>query len=746
LLILGIGKEIPVRFAAVRRVDPKLRPQPSLANGGAFVAAGVLLRTAFARRRHARVDALLLTVAACALLRSASPATAADLPPTYPVKARPVAAGYDWTGLYVGSHIGYAFGRSNWLATPMDPALPANVGAFNLYVPMDHFSNTGSFFEGLQIGYDRMLANRLLFGLEADLTFPAFLDRAGLSIGGTSDFVSPVFGPGSFSETVLSSGTVRGRFGYAPGSWLFYASGGLAWTYNRQVLSQDVAGTVETAYPLRVGWAVGGGVEKPIAPNWTARGEYLWTGYPSNTTNFNGSAYRIGSDFSVHQLRLGLNYRFDGDAIQVARNAAPAYTPLNDIVSIHGQTTFVEQAHPSFRSPYQGTNSMPGSPEARQTLDITLFAGIKLWQGAEFWANPEIDQGFGFANTHGAAGFPSAEAYKIGSATPYARIQRAFLRQTVNLGGDTEKLEADANQFAGTRKSDRVVLTVGRFGINDIFDTNKYANNPKADFLNWSVINAGTFDYAGDGWGFNYGAAAEWYQGRWTLRAGIFDLSASPAGGVSPLGGSLDPTFQQFQMLGEIEERHELWGQPGKIKVTGFLSRGRAGAYTDAIALAQATGLPADITAVRTYRSRPGVSLNIEQQVTDQLGVFARAGWADPNVEPWDFTDIDRTVSGGISLSGKSWGRPDDTVGIAGVINGISNNHIAFLNAGGLGILVGDGQLTNPKLEKIFEAYYSYAVLPSTKLTFDYQFIANPAYNADRGPVNAFAGRVHWQF
>jgi high affinity Mn2+ porin len=132
--------------------------------------------------------------------------------------------------------------------------------------------------------------------------------------------------------------------------------------------------------------------------------------------------------------------------------------------------------------------------------------------------------------------------------------------------------------------------------------------------------------------------------------------------------------------------------------------------------------------------------------VTDQLGVFARAGWADPNVEPWDFTDIDRTISGGISLSGKSWGRPDDTVGVAGVINGISSNHIAFLNAGGLGILIGDGQLPNSRLEKIFEAYYSYALLPSTKLTFDYQFIANPGYNADRGPVNTFAGRVHWQF
>jgi high affinity Mn2+ porin len=369
-----------------------------------------------------------------------------------------------------------------------------------------------------------------------------------------------------------------------------------------------------------------------------------------------------------------------------------------------------------------------------------------LWQGAELWVNPEIDQGFGFAQTHGAAGFPSAESYKLGADYPYTRLQRAFVRQTIDLGGETEKVDADINQFAGAQTADRLVLTVGRFAIVDIFDTNKYANNPKTDFLNWSVINAGTFDYAGDAWGYTYGGAAEWYQGHWTLRAGVFDLSATPAGGVSPAAYGLDPTFDQFQLVGEIEDRYELWGQPGKIKITGYLERGRMGAFADAIALAEETGQPANINAVRTYTSRPGVSVNLEQQVSDTVGVFARAGWADGNLEPWDFTDIDRTVEAGVSLSGKQWGRPDDTIGIVGVVNGISGVHEAFLNAGGLGILVGDGQLPNPGLEQIFETFYSYALTSSTHLSFDYQLIANPAYNTERGPVNVFAGRIHWQF
>ena len=217
-----------------------------------------------------------------------------------------------------------------------------------------------------------------------------------------------------------------------------------------------------------------------------------------------------------------------------------------------------------------------------------------------------------------------------------------------------------------------------------------------------------------------------------TLRAGAFDLSAS-AGGFSPNGGVLDPTFQQYALVAEIEKRYELWGQPGKLKVTGFLNRGRAGRFQDAITLAQITGEPADITAVRRYTSRPGVSMNLEQQISDTVGVFARAGWADGNIEPWDFTDIDRTVAGGVSINGKKWGRPDDTVEIAGVVNNISGVHRAYFNAGGLGILIGDGQLPNPG-SRIFETYYSYALSPDMRVSFDYQFIANPAYNTDQRP------------
>jgi high affinity Mn2+ porin len=661
-----------------------------------------------------------------------------------PVKALPAATVYDWTGFYVGGHVGVATGNSGWTLDPIGGGAPA-AGSFNLYRSPDGFTEGGSWFEGVQGGYIWMLKNRVVLGIEGDGSFPAFPDTNGLTIGGRSSFASPSFGAGSFSETVLASGTLRGRIGYAPGHWLFYATGGLAWTYDHEALTQAATAATEDRFLYRFGWAAGVGVETAIAPSWTVRGEYFWTGFPSATLDFPTSGQRVSSGFSEHQFRLALNYRFD-DPSRPAAAAPSRFTENADIFAVHGQATYVEQAHPAFRSPYDGPNSLTGGADAKQTFDATLSIGVKLWKGAEFWANPEIDQGLGFDNSHGVAGFPSAEAYKIGSITPYARLQRAFLRQTIDLGGETEKVDDDFTQFKGTRSTDRLVITAGRFAVTDIFDTNRYATSPKTDFLNWSVVNAGSFDYAADGWGYTYGAAAEWYTGRWTFRGGVFDLSATPGGGVSPLGGTLDPTFQQFSLIGEIERRYDLWGQPGKIKVTGFLNRGNAGNFSDAVALSQVTGMPADINAVRTYTSRPGVSLNIEQQIRENVGVFLRAGWADGNIEPWDFTDIDRTVSGGVSIGGKSWGRPDDTVGIAGVINGISSAHVAFLNAGGLGILVGDGQLTNYSTEKIFEAYYSIALNASTKLSFDYQFIANPGYNADRGPANAFAARAHWQF
>jgi high affinity Mn2+ porin len=419
---------------------------------------------------------------------------------------------------------------------------------------------------------------------------------------------------------------------------------------------------------------------------------------------------------------------------------APPGTPeqSSDRFSIHGQATYVEQETLGFNAPYSGPNSL--SPNSgRETVDATLFAGARLWSGAEAWINPEIDQGFGLDNTLGLAGFSSGAAYKVGKNQPYLRLPRLFVRQTLDLDDTREETGGGANAFEGYHSPNRLVFTVGKFGVTDIFDTNQYAHDPRGDFLNWAAVDAGTFDYAADAWGYTVGAAAEWYQGPWTLRGGVFDLSNVPN------STHLDPGFHEFQMDLELERRYQLHTQPGRALLTVFDSRARMGLLDQAVSLAQATGNPVDITAVRSYRSRVGASLGLEQALSSDLGLFARVGKAGGNVEAYEFTDIDRSVSGGLSLKGSRWSRPGDTIGLALIDDGISTARERYLNAGGLGILVGDGKLPHPGPEEIVETYYELALVAQVHLTLDYQWVNNPGYNRDRGPVSIIALRVHAQ-
>jgi len=408
--------------------------------------------------------------------------------------------------------------------------------------------------------------------------------------------------------------------------------------------------------------------------------------------------------------------------------------------SLHGQFTNVTQFHPRFRSPYRGSNSLDPGNRADETIDLTLYAGLRLWEGGEVYANPEVDQGFGLSNTLGVAGFTSGEAYKVGAADPYIRLPRAFFRQTFNLGGEVEKVDPDQNQLGGTRQADHLIVTIGKFSVVDIFDTNSYAHDPRTDFLNWTIIDAGAFDYAADSWGYSYGAAAEWTQSWWTLRGGIFNLSRIPN------DKALNRNFGQFEFVAEGEERHTLFGRPGKLKLLAFVNYGHTARYADAVRLAAVTGDTPDVALVRRYQARPGFAVNFEQQVDDDLGVFARASLNDGTKEAYEFTEANRSLSIGASLKGGDWGRPGDVIGVAGVVNDISNEARAYLAAGGLGILIGDGQLPHYGVEGIAEAYYALAVTEGVNITVDYQYINNPGYNRDRGPVSVIGGRLHMEF
>ena len=422
-----------------------------------------------------------------------------------------------------------------------------------------------------------------------------------------------------------------------------------------------------------------------------------------------------------------------------ASHAEDAATAAPENYALHGQLTYTSQSVGSFNAPYAGANSLHPN-QTRATTDVTLYAGARLAEGLEGWLNLEVDQGFGLDNTLGMAGFPSGEAYKVGRSRPYLRLPRAFVRKTVQLPGETSPVTSQANQLAGAQSDQRWVLTAGKFGVGDLFDASQYAHDPRHDFLNWAAIDAGTFDYAADAWGFSVGAAAERYAGDWVARLGLFDLSTIPN------SAHLTPGFQQFQWIGEIERRHHWRGLDGKVLVTAYQSRAQMARLADAIALASVDSSVPDVSWVRHRDQRSGFSLLAEQALSSDVGAFLRVGESDGRFEAYEFTDIDRAVSMGLSVTGTRWHRAADTVGIAWMRNDLSADRARYLALGGLGILIGDGALRRAGPESIVEAYYAIALGSWGALTLDLQHATNPGYNADRGPLTLGAVRLHAQF
>ena len=426
--------------------------------------------------------------------------------------------------------------------------------------------------------------------------------------------------------------------------------------------------------------------------------------------------------------------RLDNNIIAAAAPAVP------ETWSMSGQFTALRQSHPTFTAPYTGQNSLTPNSSSATTTDLTLFVGMRIWDG-ELWMNPEADQGFGLSNTVGMAGFSSGEAYKVGANSPYLRLPRLFYRKVINLGGEEQAIEQATNQMSRTQSANNLILTIGKFSVTDVFDTNTYAHDPRSDFMNWSIVESGAFDYAADAWGFTKGASIEWTQSRWTLRGGLFDLSTVPN------SVNLDPKFSQYEWVGEFEERYQLWGHPGKVRLLGFVNQGRMGSYVDALQLAKQTNTTPHTALVRRFSSRPGVAINLEQEVFSDLGAFARASMNNGSKEAFDFTEINQSIAAGLSLRGDRWGRHDDTFGFAAVANRLSSDARNYFAGGGIGILIGDGRL-NYASEKIIETYYAYSVpaLDHLTLALNYQYIVNPGYNQDRGPVNIFGVRVHKEF
>ncbi|HEU4717532.1 MAG TPA: carbohydrate porin [Bacteroidia bacterium] len=425
-------------------------------------------------------------------------------------------------------------------------------------------------------------------------------------------------------------------------------------------------------------------------------------------------------------------------------SAASAQTDSTEKWSWHYQFTGVMQGHAAFHAPYAGQNSLDSTAEQAFSVTSTFYFGRRLWTGGELYFNPEIAGGKGISSALGIAGFTNGECFRIGDPSPALYVARVFVRQQFGLGDEKEWLDAGANQLAGWVPAKRITLTVGKVSLADIYDANSYSHDPRTQFMNWSLMSNGAWDYAANTRGYTWAGMAEWHTPVFSARY-CFAMMPKVAN-----GSVFDMNIGKANE--EAIELEKSWGKDGSkttVRVLGFYNMSHARSYQDAILqyhLGNDTTL--DVNTQTTYGGKKyGFGINAETQLFNgKAGVFVRGGWNDGKTATWVFTEIDMNSQVGIQLSGSLWKRSDDVFGLASSVNEISKDHQDFLNTGGYGFIIGDGKLPDYAPEVILETYYSAQITDNFWLSADYQHVQNPAYNADRGPVNVWAVRGHVAF
>ncbi|OQW75269.1 MAG: carbohydrate porin [Proteobacteria bacterium ST_bin11] len=428
----------------------------------------------------------------------------------------------------------------------------------------------------------------------------------------------------------------------------------------------------------------------------------------------------------------------------------------------YGQATYISSWKPAFPAQYTNLNGTPHSllPNAERSFTgtVTAYFGLKAWPGGEIYLAPEMISELPLSDLKGLGGsIQNFELQKSGSVSATWYKSRFYLKQTFNLDGDSHSVSSGPMQLAGTAESRRLVVTGGNLSVLDVFDKNSYAADLRQQFLNMAFLTNAAYDFAADARGYSVGLAAEYYFDDWTFRLGRFATPQNP--------NDLPLDFRLLKYYGdqaELEHRHELFKQPGAVRLLAYRNRERMGRWDEAIAAYQAN--PAqnaasctafnygsansnapDLCWVRKANVKMGVGINLEQQLFEGVGVFLRGMYSDGKTEVYSFTSADRSLSIGTLINGDNWGRHYDALGLGYASSWISSGHADYLRLGGIDGFIGDGNLRY-RPEQVVDIYYKLRLLPSAWMTLDYQHIANPAYNADRGPVDVYGIRAHFEF
>lgn len=418
---------------------------------------------------------------------------------------------------------------------------------------------------------------------------------------------------------------------------------------------------------------------------------------------------------------------------------------LNDSqrFNLHFQVTYINQTKPKMRSLYSDSLSLNAAHENKNSLTATLFLGAKLWKGGYVFVNPEIAGGSGLSGAQGMAGSSNGETTRVGDPSPTLYLARAYFEQTFPLSRDHTDIQIDdENQLEMQVPNDYIKFTVGKFSLADMFDNNNLSNTPRTQFMNWSLMNNGAWDFAANVRGYTYIASAEIDYSFLNYKVAFASLPTVANGADLSMHLGKELAFNT-----QVTAKYNIQKYPGTFSLLYFNNKANMGNYEQALQEAKNSNAIPDIIATRQYgRHKHGFGLNFDQELPKDIGVFGRLGWNDGKNETWAFTEIDKTASLGVNINGTLWQRIHDVFGLAFVTNGLSQSHREYLAAGGYGFVLGDGKL-NYSPENIMEIFYNFK--PTNKpfwVTGDYQLALHPGYNKDRGPANIFSIRVHTEF
>jgi high affinity Mn2+ porin len=424
--------------------------------------------------------------------------------------------------------------------------------------------------------------------------------------------------------------------------------------------------------------------------------------------------------------------------------------PTTDLepFQVNGQVNVIAQTVGRFRSPYAGPNSFLARRESEASETYTLFFGSRLRPNFELYADGELAAGKGLSSAFGIAGFVNNDVIRNPTLSQEPYLSRYFVRYTISLGKGVQTVEGSQNQVAGMLPSDRLVISAGKVSVPDFFDVNSYASSSHTSFVDWVLVNTGAWDYPADTRGYTRGVVVESIHPAYAVRVGLFQMP-SVANGIN-LASRID--INRGDNL-EVELHPVIFRKlvaPLVLRLLAYRNLARMGSYAESIAQARAMGgaVPVIQDTAKDARRKVGYGLNFEQSLGDKgnTGIFGRYSSDDGKTESFAYTEVDRHLSGGIQLSGAHFlHRPNDHVALAFAQNQLSNDHRDYLAAGGLGFLLGDGQL-NYGPERILEAYYSYSLTKGVTLSPEFQHIVNPGYNRDRGPINVTGIRFHAEF